>query len=158
MGKKRESGQSLSYTLSCFPPFFFLLFFLPFLPLFVLEKNDLGYRKNYLFHKIDCILHASLSFSLRLSVSHKLQMQMWLCPFPINSSRQRVSSRSQPQFLYRTKITRGGERVRATLWQYSHSQIQSEYSMSIEISEERRMKGGKKVLSDSSAWPGAGSW
>lgn len=134
MCRKRESGQSLSYT-----PILFSLS-----SLICPGKTLLRLQDKLIISKIDCILHASLSFSLCLFLSHKLEMQMWLCLFPINSSRQRVSSRSQPQFLYRTKITRGGESVRATLWQYSHSHIQSEYSTSIEISKERKMKRGKK--------------
>lgn len=84
--RKRESGQSLSYTP---PPFFPLRF----LPLFVQVEKWLGWQdKLFLFENW---LYPSC-FSLILSVSHKLQMQMWLCPFPINSSRQRVSSRSLP--------------------------------------------------------------
>lgn len=97
-------------------------------------------------------------FPLRVFIFHKLQMQMWLCPFPINSSRHRVSSRSQPQFLYRTKITKGGASVQAIVWQYSHPQ----HSIGIEISTERRMngKGGGSGgdLSDSSTSPSADSW
>lgn len=102
-------------------------------------------------------------------MSHKLQMQMRLCPFPINSSRQRVSSRSRPQFFCCTKISRGGESVRATLWQYSHSHVESEHLISIEISSEgeNQQRGGekrkfekrkRKFVVDSSARPGAGSW
>lgn len=99
-------------------------------------------------------------FPLRVFIFHKLQMQMWLCPFPINSSRHRVSSRSQPQFLYRTKITKGGASVQAIVWQYSHPQ----HSIGTEISTERRMNGRGRGrgsggdLSDSSALPSVDSW
>lgn len=91
-GKKRKSGQSLPH----YPVHFLFFFFFPFsLPLFVLERNDFGYGVNNLFKKLTVSLMPP-SFSAFLS--HKQQMQMWLCLFPINSSRQRVSSRSQPQF------------------------------------------------------------
>lgn len=147
MGRKRESRHRPFH--SCLLPVFFCPFFL------YLSWKEMTLVTLFI-SQTERILHASPSFPPGLPVSHKLQMQMW--PFPINSSRQRVSSRTQPQLLFRTKITRGGASVRAQCANTIILTLSRNAQRGDKWEKRIKREGEKKVLSDSSAWPGGGTW
>lgn len=100
--------------LHLFPPSCFFLF------LVLRRQGWLGLQDILIISKQppypSCLLPHSLSFSRSL-----ISSRCKCVPFPINSRRQRVSSRSRPWFLYRTKITKREGRVWEATQPFSHS-------------------------------------